>query len=192
MPRLVHDTSAMLDAAVRLLSATGSADSITIAGVIREAGVSSGSVYHRFPNRAALLAAVWSRAVESFHADLYDLFADEPVAAAAALGSRTVSWCRAHPGHARVLLAGLGSFEPASWPEESRSRREAEQARWDRHVRGLVTGLKRATGRSTAEVLLVAVDLPYAAVRRYLGAGREIPASLEGIVENLIRSQLTS
>ncbi|SDF43552.1 transcriptional regulator, TetR family [Lentzea fradiae] len=191
MPRLVHDTSAMLDAAVRLLAATGSADGITVAGVIREAGVSSGSVYHRFPTRAALLAAVWNRAAESFHAELYDLFSGEPVAAAATLGSRTVSWCRAQPENARVLLAGLGSFEPASWPEESRTRREAEQARWDEHVRGLVTGLKRVTGRSTAEILLVAVDLPYAAVRRYLSAGREIPASLDGIVEHLIRSQLT-
>jgi len=191
MPRLVHDTSAILDAAVRLLAA-GSADTITIAGVIREAGVSSGSVYHRFPNRAALLAAVWNRAVQGFHAELYPLFADEPVAAAAALGRRTVSWCRANPADARVLLAGLGSFEPATWPAEGRSLRDADQSRWDEHIRRLVTDLKAATGRATAEILLVVLDLPYAAVRRYLGADREIPATLEDIVERIIRSQLTS
>ncbi|MFD2415774.1 TetR/AcrR family transcriptional regulator [Amycolatopsis pigmentata] len=191
MPRLVHDTSAILDAAVRLLAA-GSADAITIASVIREAGVSSGSVYHRFPNRAALLAAVWNRAVQRFHNELYPLFGDEPVDAAAALGRRTVSWCRANPADARVLLAGLGSFEPAAWPAESRSLREADQARWDKHIRRLVKDLKAATGRETAEVLLVVVDLPYAAVRRYLAINREIPASLEGIVERLIRSMLTS
>jgi len=191
MPRLVHDTSAILDAAVRLLAA-GSADAITIAGVIREAGVSSGSVYHRFPNRAALLAAVWNRAVQGFHDELYPLFAGEPVAAAAALGSRTVSWCRANPADARVLLAGLDSFDPASWPAESRRLRDADQGRWDQHIRRLVTDLKAATGCRTAEILLVVVDLPYAAVRRYLGIDREIPATLEGIVERLIRTQLTS
>jgi AcrR family transcriptional regulator len=191
MPRLVHDTSAILDAAVRLLAA-GSADAITIAGVIREAAVSSGSVYHRFPNRAALLAAVWNRAVGGFHAELYPLFAGEPVAAAAALGRRTVSWCRANPVDARVLLAGLGAFEPAAWPAESRSAREADQARWDEHIRHLVTGLKAATGHETTEILLVVLDLPYAAVRRYLGAGRDIPATLEGIVERVIRTQLAS
>ena len=48
------------------------------------------------------------------------------------------------------------------------------------------------TGRETAEILLVVLDLPYAAVRRYLSADREIPATLEDIVERLIRSQLTS
>ncbi|MEV4147207.1 TetR/AcrR family transcriptional regulator [Amycolatopsis sp. NPDC049691] len=191
MPRLVHDTSTILDAAARLL-ATGSADAITVAGVIREAAVSSGSVYHRFPTRAALLAALWNRAVQSFHAELYPLFGDEPVAAAVALGRRTVTWCRDHPADARVLLTGLGSFEPAAWPRESRDLREADQARWDRHIRRLVTDLKAATGRGTAEILLVVVDLPYAAVRRYLSAGREIPAALEDIVERAIRSALTA
>ncbi|WP_432828734.1 TetR/AcrR family transcriptional regulator [Dactylosporangium sp. CA-092794] len=190
MPRLVHDTSAILDAAARLLTA-GSADAITIASVMREAGVSSGSVYHRFPNRAALLAAVWNRAAQRFHTELYPLFADEPVAAAAALGRRTVSWCRANPADARVLLAGLGSFEPAAWPAESRRWREADQARWEQRIRRLVTDLKTATGLQTAEVLLIVVDLPYAAVRRYLSVNREIPATLEGTVERLIQSQLT-
>ena len=190
MPRLVHDTSAILDAAARLLTA-GSADAITIASVIREAGVSSGSLYHRFPNRAALLAAVWNRAVSSFHTELYPLFADEPVAAATALGRRTVSWCRANPAHARVLLAGLGSFEPAAWPAEDRSWREADQARWDQHLRRLMTGLKTATGLQTAEILLIVVDLPYAAVRRYLSTNRDIPETLDDIVERLIRSQLS-
>ncbi len=189
MPRTVHDASAILDAAVRLLE-TGSADAITIAGVIREAAVSSGSVYHRFPNRAALLAAVWNRTVQRFHAELYPLFDDEPVAAAAALGRRTVSWCRAHPADAQVLLAGLGSFEPAAWSPENRSLREADQARWDQHVRRLVTDLKAVTGSATAEILLVVLDLPYAAVRRYTGAGRAIPATLDGIVEQIIRTQL--
>ncbi|MFI5958871.1 TetR/AcrR family transcriptional regulator [Cryptosporangium sp. NPDC051539] len=191
MPRLVHDTSTILDAAARLLTA-GSADAITIAGVIREAGVSSGSVYHRFPNRAALLAAVWNRAVQSFHTELYPLFTDEPVAAATALGRRTVSWCRAHPADARVLLTGLGSFEPDAWPAESRTWREADQARWDDDVRRLVTDLKTATGLPTAEILLVVVDVPYAAVRRYLSFDRDIPATLEDIVERLVRSLLTA
>jgi AcrR family transcriptional regulator len=191
MPRLVHDTSAILDAAARLLTADSS-DAITIASVIREAGVSSGSVYHRFPNRAALLAAVWNRAVQRFHDELYPLFDDEPVAAAATLGRRTVSWCRANPADARVLLAGLPSFEPAAWPSESRAWREADQARWERHLRTLLTGLKTGTGLRTAELLLIVVDLPYAAVRRYLSTNREIPAPLDDIVERHIRSLLTA
>jgi AcrR family transcriptional regulator len=189
MPRLVHDTSAILDAAARLLTADSS-DAITIASVIREAGVPSGSVYHRFPNRAALLAAVWNRAVQRFHDELYPLFTGEPVTAAATLGRRTVSWCRANPADARVLLAGLAAFEPAAWPTESRTWREADQDRWEEHLRSLMTGLKTATGLRTAEILLIVVDLPYAAVRRYLSTNREIPAPLDDMVERHIRSLL--
>jgi AcrR family transcriptional regulator len=168
------------------------ADRRAIASVIREAGVPSGSVYHRFPNRAALLAAVWNRAVQRFHDELYPLFADEPVTAAATLGRRTVSWCRANPADARVLLAGLASFEPAAWPAENQTWREADQARWEQHLRTLVTGLKTMTGLRTAEILLIVVDLPYAAVRRYLSTNREIPAALDDIVERHIRSLLTA
>ncbi|WP_410674155.1 hypothetical protein [Amycolatopsis sp. cmx-4-68] len=64
--------------------------------------------------------------------------------------------------------------------------------RWDRHIRRLVTDLRTATGRETAEILLIVVDLPYAAVRRYLAADREVPATLEDIVERAIRSALTT
>jgi hypothetical protein len=48
------------------------------------------------------------------------------------------------------------------------------------------------TGLRTAEILLIVVDLPYAAVRRYLSTNREIPAALDDIVERHIRSLLTA
>lgn len=83
----------------------------------------SGSVYRRFPNRAALLAAVRNRAVQRFRTELHPLFAGEPVPAAAALGWRTVAWCRANPADARVLLIGSDFFEPAAWPADERCRR---------------------------------------------------------------------
>jgi AcrR family transcriptional regulator len=135
-----------------------------------EAGVSSGSVYHRFPDRAALVAAVWNRAVQRFHVELSELSPMSPWPRRRLSGPGPCLGARANPADARVLLAGLGSFEPAAWLAEGRSRREADQARWDEHIRRLVTGLKTVTGRQTAE----------------------IPATLEGIVERLIHSQLES
>jgi AcrR family transcriptional regulator len=191
MARAVHDTSAILDCAARMLG-PGGADAITIAGVIREAGVSSGSVYHRFPTRSALLAALWNRAVERYHEAIYPLFEGDPVQAAVAIGRRTVSWSLENPADARVLQAGAEAFDPGAWPDAERARQRAEQQRWDREVGRLVRTLRSTTGHDTAELLLVVVDLPYAAVRRYLAAGTPVPRGLAATVERLIRAGLTA
>jgi AcrR family transcriptional regulator len=190
MARVVHRTDDILDAAARL-ARDASVEAVTTAAVIREAGVSSGSVYYRFPTRSALLATLWNRAVSRFHEGAYPLFDDDPVEAAAALGRHTVSWSRASTLDACVLLPGLGAFEPAAWPPELAAERVAEERRWNAAIRQLVRGLRSATGRPTEELLLIAVDLPYAAVRRYLAAGSAVPAGLPATVERVIRASLT-
>ena len=191
MARAVHDTSAILDCAARMLG-PDRAEAITMAGVIREAGVPSGSVYHRFPTRAALFAALWNRAVERYHGAVHPLFDGDPIDAAAAIGRQTVTWSLANPTDARVLQAGIEAFDPDAWPDAERSRQRAEQERWDREVSRLVKTLRRTTGHETAELLLVVVDLPYAAVRRYLAPGTPVPRGLGATVERLIRATLSA
>ena len=191
MARIIHDTSAILDAAVRLLD-SGSVADITMAAVIREAGVSSGSVYHRFSDRGALLGTVWNRAVERFHAGAYPLFDAEPIEAASRLARYTVEWCAANPGDARVLLAGARQFAPDSWPAELGKARGVEQDRWDAHIRTLVRDLRAATGHATTALLLIVVDLPYAAVRRYLASGASVPADLGPLVQAMVTQALAS
>lgn len=189
MPRSTHDTSAILDAAVRILGTSGTG-AVTMAAVIREAGIPSGSLYYRFPDRPALLAALWNRAIASYHSGAYPLFDGDPVEAAAALGAYTVRWCDAEPHHAHVLLAGRSRFEPEGWPADARTTEARESARWDEAIRGLTRRLRSQTSASTAEILLVAVDLPYAAVRRYLSGGRPVPPDLADVVAGLIRTSL--
>ncbi|QUQ64331.1 TetR/AcrR family transcriptional regulator [Kutzneria sp. CA-103260] len=189
MARVVHDTAALLDAAVGLL-VSGSVADITMAGLIRAAGVSSGSVYHRFPDRAALLGAVWNRAVEGYHAGAYALFDGDPRTAATQLARYTVAWCAANPGEAQVLLAGPTAFLPLEWPAALQQSREAEQARWDTHLRHLLRDLRTTTGRDMAELLLLVVDLPYAAVRRYLSTRSTIPADLPATVAGILDASL--
>jgi AcrR family transcriptional regulator len=191
MARAVHDTSAILDCAARMLGPDRS-DAITVAGVIREAGVSSGSVYHRFPTRAALLAALWNRAVERYHGAVDPLFDGAPVDAAAAIGRRTVTWSLANPADARVLQAGIEAFDPGAWPDDERARQRAEQQRWDREVTRLIKALRSTTGHETAALLLIVVDVPYAAVRRYLAVDTPVPRGLGATVERLIRATLSA
>ncbi|WP_433715899.1 TetR/AcrR family transcriptional regulator [Nocardia sp. CA-084685] len=192
MVRFVHDTAAILDAAARLLAAQGPAG-VTMSGVIRESGAPSGSVYHRFADRPSLLAALWNRAVGHLHRDAYVLFdVDDPVEAAAAITGHIVRWCRSSPLDAQVLLAGVHHFAPQSWPATAREERASEAARWDAAIRELVHSLRTETGLSTATIVLTVVDLPYAAVRRYLTADRPIPTELDVQVPTMVRTLLNS
>jgi AcrR family transcriptional regulator len=188
MPRATHDTSAILDAAGRILGAEGLAK-VTMAAVIREAGVPSGSLYYRFPDRPALLAALWNRAIASYHSDAYPLFEGDPVEAAAALAAYTVRWCQAEPAHAHVLLAGRSRFDADAWPESARTAEAVESARWNDAIRGLTRRLRGQTSATTTEILLV-VDLPYAAVRRYLSGDKPIPGDLADVVAGIVRTSL--
>ncbi|MGV9799123.1 TetR/AcrR family transcriptional regulator [Mycobacterium sp. NPDC003449] len=191
MARKLHDTDGILDAAARLLE-SGGIGAVTMVGVIREADVPSGSVYHRFPDRPALLAALWNRTIDRYHGPAYPLFENDPVDAAVALAGFTVEWCQAHPGDAAVLMTGCAQFDIQAWPVEARTNRDAENERWDNAIRGLVRRLKACTNLSGMEIALVVVDLPYAAVRRFLSSGVDIPGTLAKSVAGIVRQSLTS
>src|SRR5690606_14827873 len=99
-----HDVDRLLDAAAALV-AEGGPGAATMTAVARAASAPSGSVYHRFPGRPALLAALWLRTVERFQQGfLAALDTDPPAQAAPAAARHVVAWCRAHPNEARILL----------------------------------------------------------------------------------------
>ncbi|WP_159928566.1 MULTISPECIES: TetR/AcrR family transcriptional regulator [Nocardia] len=189
MPRLVHDTDHILDTAAQLLR-TGGVAGVTVSAVVRAAGVSSGSVYHRFPDRAALLGALWTRTLARYHTAAYPLFDGDPVEAAVALAGYTVRWCAANPLDAHVMLTGAARFGADAWPEMVRAERDAENERWNSAMRDLVARLGEQTGRGRTALLLAAVDLPIAAVRRYLTSSSAIPADLADVTAALVRDAL--
>ncbi|MGW1738436.1 hypothetical protein ACWCPQ_06445 [Nocardia sp. NPDC001965] len=127
------------------------------------------------------------------HRDAYILFEqDDPVAAAAAVTGHIVRWCRSTPLDAQVLLAGVRLFAPESWPAAAAEERATETARWAAAIRRLVHSLRDETGLSTATIVLTVIDLPYAAVRRYLTADRPIPTELDLQVPAMVRTLLTT
>ncbi|HVV12844.1 helix-turn-helix domain-containing protein [Amycolatopsis sp.] len=171
-----HTVDDLLDAAVRLF-AEGGVRAVTMSAVAREAGAPSGSVYHRFPDRPALLAALWLRTVERFHAE-YLAILENGTAAEAAIAStaHVVRWCRAHPGEAHVLNAGRRAFDDQAWSPEQRVAAKQTDQNLETAWRRLVRELRPMTGQGTDDLLLVLIDLPYAAVRRHLERG-ELPSS---------------
>jgi AcrR family transcriptional regulator len=172
-----HSADDFVDAAVGLF-ATGGARAVTMTSVARAVGVHSGSVYHRFPGRPALLAAVWLRTERRFHERLLRVVDEHPGADGVVRASGwIVDWCRDNAGEAAVLHAGVRAFSPDTWPDAARAELDENTAARDREVARVARTLRTQTGRDADEVLLALIDLPIAVVSRYLARGTVPPAS---------------
>ncbi|WP_411081557.1 TetR/AcrR family transcriptional regulator [Streptomyces sp. cmx-18-6] len=177
-------TDQLLDAAVRLAAASGPAG-VTMSAVAQAVGAPSGSLYHRFPGRNALLAEVWLRTVERFQEGYFAAIAAEADAGQAgrAAARHVIAWSRAHPEEAALLLYGAEDFGRAAWSEEHAQRAD----RGDLRVRSTLGSLAKSLGadepRDSERVVLAVVDLPLSVVRRHLRAGRPLPAHAEDLAE---------
>src|SRR6201999_3668341 len=110
-----HDPDALLDAAAAIAAAEGPA-AVTMVAVAARAGALSGSLYHRFPTRAALLAALWLRTVARFQAGWLAALRNgggDPHVAIVAAARHVVSWSRRNRVEARVLLHGADELARA-------------------------------------------------------------------------------
>ncbi|MFD9908329.1 TetR/AcrR family transcriptional regulator [Streptomyces sp. NPDC059063] len=175
-----YDVSRFLDAAVGLAADAGPA-AVTMAAVAKAVGAPSGSVYHRFPSRAALLAEVWLRTVEGFQEGWFAALADEggPRAAARAAAVHVVAWSRAHPKEAALLLYGAADFGEGDWPGPSAARARAGHDRVREAVTGLCAALGADGARSADRVALAVIDMPLTIVRRHVRRGQELPPHAE-------------
>ncbi|GAB2975010.1 putative transcriptional regulator, TetR family protein [Amycolatopsis acidiphila] len=164
-----------------------------MAAVARATGAPSGSVYHRFADRSALLAATWLRTVGRFHEDYLPILRQEPpVEAAVAATAHVIRWCRAHPDEAQVLYAGKRAFGDSDWSAADKAAAERTDRNLEQAWRGLLRRLRPLTGHRTDELLLVLVDLPYGALRRHLEQGEAPPARTIDLVTRAARTLLTS
>jgi AcrR family transcriptional regulator len=182
MPRpALFTLDELLDAAAALLAADGPA-AVTMSAVARAAGAPSGSMYHRFPTRAALCGELWLRTEERFHTGFTTALSAsaDPQERCVAAARYTVRWCRDRPVEAQVLLTGADALGAADWPDDLTSRRK----RLHRMLRRNLAGLAADPDRVNAAV----IDVPYAVVRRHLIAGHSIPASADAIVEQCARA----
>ncbi len=181
-----HDAETLLDAAAAIVAAEGPA-AVTMVAVARRAGVPSGSLYHRFPSRAALLGALWLRTVRRFQAGwLAALDGDDPLVTAA---RHVVAWSRRNRPEALLLLHGASELARADWPVATRRAAEQEQREAEAALRAVAASL--GGGRETLDrVVLAAVDIPCAVVRRRLRSGEPMSRRAEALVEESARALL--
>jgi len=171
----------LLDAAAALLAADGPS-AVTMSAVARAVRAPSGSMYHRFPTRAALCGELWLRTEGRFHAGFTAALSTSanPQGRCVAAARFTVQWCRDHSIEAQVLLTGADALGVAEWPDELVSRRNRLHRALRRHL--------AAVSADQDRVNAAVIDIPYAVVRRHLIAGRSIPASADAIVEDCART----
>ncbi|MEU3350907.1 helix-turn-helix domain-containing protein [Streptomyces sp. NPDC037389] len=179
-----YDETLLLDTAVQIAADAGPA-AVTMSAIARASGVPNGSIYHRFPQRLALLAELWLRTVERFQDGYFAaLHSDpDPLRAGGAAARHVVAWSRQNPQEAAVLLHGPQSFGRDEWPKEYAQRADDGNKR----VLGAVAELADRVGATTESdrdrVMLAVVELPLAVVRRYLRADRSLPAHAEDLAE---------
>lgn len=186
MPRPARfSADELLDAAAALLADDGPA-AVTMSAVARAVGAPSGSIYHRFPSRAALCGELWMRTEERFVAGIVAALSEpgDPPTRCVAAARFTVRWCREHPNEAQVLLAGAEALAAADWPEPLQGRRRRTRRSLQRSLKGVPADADRVSA--------AVIDVPYAVVRRHLLAGRVIPASADAIVADCARALLTN
>ncbi len=187
----LHDTQTLLDVALTIAADRGPA-SVTIAAVSAASGAPSGSLYHRFDDRSALLGQLWLRTTGAFQSGfLAALDSATAVDGCVAAATFVITWCRDHPAEARLLLRGPDDFAAADWPPATRRRATADRRALGKALQERATELGEPT---LDRVLLATVDLPLAIVRRHLQAGprAKLPPDAGALVTQTARAVLGS
>jgi AcrR family transcriptional regulator len=183
--RAKYTDEQFLDAA-RDLAAKKGPDAITIADIAASVGAPIGSVYHRFSSRERLMARLWLRTVRSFQEGFLTLLAEGRAKEAALYTSR---WVREHFDEALLLLLyRREEFFGDAWPEEIKKDARLLMRRLDE---GIIDFTLSRFGRVSEEMLqrtvFALIDVPYAAVRRYLQQGVVPPEFIDGMIEDTYR-----
>ena len=139
-----------------LLAAEGGPAAVTMKGVAAAAGAPSGSLYHRFDSRAALLAEVWRDALVKFQRDFWQHACEQQDAGE--IAAITVRWARRQRRYAKILLlnAAIDFVVPACPAELQASIKEQQQVA-ARHMAVLA---KRLLGSADAAAMERTVFAP--------------------------------
>ena len=176
------ENSDFLQAALALAAENGPS-AVTVAAISARLKSPTGSFYHRFASRDALLAELWFKTVLAFQ---------EGIAAALDAGDglraalHTPSWARQHLDEGRLLLLyHRDDFVHGDWPRALRDGL-AEQARLgEARLRKFARDtFGRAGPKEYRRAQFILVEMPVAAVRQHL-IRREPPPP---IVDELIRT----
>jgi AcrR family transcriptional regulator len=185
-----YSVEQILDATADVVAADGPA-AVTVATIASRLGAPSGSIYHRFESRDLILARLWIRTVKRAQAGFLEALEGNLPNAAVNAALHIPRWSRRHPAEARVLLLYRRNDLAARWPEELGDELGTLNDAAERGIRGLTRRIYGKVNRAELQTVAFAVvDVPYAAVRRYLVAGRAPPRSIDALVARTVEHLL--
>ncbi|PWR25861.1 TetR/AcrR family transcriptional regulator [Zavarzinia aquatilis] len=170
-----------VSAAIALVAEAGPS-AASIPAIARRVGAPTGSLYHRFPSKAAVLAAAWAEVHGDFTAALVPpLFEGRARDAAMTL----VDWSRARPLRARFLLLNdFGALvDGAPVPDDLRAEIARQEDVLDRAFLSLAGG--HASAAEAAALRFRVFDAPVAALRPHLIGRGPIPEFVDDLVSGL-------
>jgi AcrR family transcriptional regulator len=185
MPRAPQfDEAQILTATGRLIARHGPSGA-TIGAIARALRAPTGSIYHRFGSRDALLAEVWLGAATAFQTAFFERLAGPvPREAGLAAALYMAHRVREQLDEARLLLLHRREdFVDRGWP--ARLRRHAEQLgrQMETELRGFTGRLcGRQDARTLRSVAYAVVEAPFAAVRRHVAAGERPPPYVDALI----------
>ena len=176
------DNSDFLGAALAVAAEHGPS-AVTVAAISARLKAPTGSFYHRFASRDALLAELWFNTVLAFQ---------EGIAAALDAGDglkaalHTPAWVRGHLDEGRLLLLyHRDDFVHGDWPRALRDALSDQGRRGEARLRKFTRAtFGRAGPGEIRRAQFVLSEVPVAAVRQHL-MRREPPPK---IVDDLIRA----
>jgi AcrR family transcriptional regulator len=185
MPRPAkHDEKTLLKAAAALVAAQGPA-AATITAIGAAAGAPNGSIYHRFQSRHELLGRLWLSKARFFQDKWAEALAlPEPREAGLAAALSLPRAVRADFEGARImLLHRREDFLSQGWPPEM----QAEAKRLRRQAAGALAEMtRRLFGHDTISTrhitTFATLDLPYSAIRRFVGEGKMPPDLIDDLI----------
>ena len=183
----------MLDAARALLFRVG-VENLTVQAIAEACGAPVGSLYNRFGSRRELLARLWLRAARKSQAAALPQFVqDDAVEVAVASARRVVTFAREEPEDARLLASFrredlVGQELSPALLSELETLNNPVQVAYKQLCKRLYGDARNDRMR---RMMLPVLDLPLAAIRRYVLGGRSVPAELEPLVERAARAILT-
>ncbi|GGC36112.1 putative transcriptional regulator, TetR family protein [Siccirubricoccus deserti] len=174
-----------IEAATHLVAEGGPA-AATMQAIARRVGAPTGSIYHRFESRSAILSAAWNAAYASFTGALAPLLR-EGRAREAALA--ILPWSSKDEHRARFLLLHepVTLFEDAPPPAPVREELERLEEAFDSAFRACVAARGDGSVREEelARARFLIFDAPIAIIRPHLLKGGPLPPFVERMIDEL-------
>jgi AcrR family transcriptional regulator len=186
MARAKFDDDQFLAAALAIAAESGPA-AATVASITERLKAPTGSFYHRFASRDALLGELWLRTVLEFREGVSAaLDAEDGLRACL----HTPAWTRANLDKARLLLLyHRDDFVQGEWPETLREKVAAQAQEIDSGTRRFAHIVFGQEGpRELRRAQFLAAELPLALVSQHLRRREPPPRDVDALIRVTYRA----